>query len=340
MKTVQDTSEIIKIRAVVNKWLMDNFADHRKHLQHKQPVYDRSLSHWDVEIITKGINGHSVHLGNISINDGGFLVQADEPRKISERVDKLLSGQKDCSEHEKSISGKNYQFFNGDGVAAIGGMDNGSIDLLLTDPPYGISKAYVCEKQIPRRLRTNGRDFIMPKGNFGDWDDEITPGEWLDIVLPKVSGWFVSFCAHTQIAEYQRELSRHKFVAVGTLVWHKTNPVPFNTRHKPVNAWEVAVVGKRSGVQFNGDGVVHNVFTCKSPSPQSRVHPTQKPLSLMSLFVELFSQAGDTVIDPFAGSGTTLVAAAQKNRKAIGYEASEEHHKSASQRIKDALNGC
>ncbi len=42
--------------------------------------------------------------------------------------------------------------------------------LLLTDPPYGISSPYTCEKQVPRRLRKDGSDFIMPKGSFGEWD--------------------------------------------------------------------------------------------------------------------------------------------------------------------------
>ena len=326
------TEATIKVRAAVNKWLMNNFSGHRKHLRHSPPIYAKDSNLWRVEILTKGINGHPVHLGDIGVDGNGLVMETTEPDEILKTIDKLLNESSASTEHGKCISGRNYRFSNEDGIAAVGRMDS-AIDLLLTDPPYGISKAYNCETQIPRRLRANGRDFIMPKGHFGKWDESIDPGEWLEAVLPKISGWFVSFCAHTQIGEYQRELERHRFSAIGTMVWCKTNPVPFNMRHKPVNAWEAVVVGKRSGAKFNGDGVVHNVFTCKSPSPQKRIHPTQKPLELMSRFVGLFSQRGDVVFDPFAGSGTTVIAAAQNDRMGIGCEASEQQYQASCSRI-------
>ena len=327
----------IKVRAAVNKWLMDNFSSHRKYLQHSQPVYAGRLNLWRVGIFTRGMSGRQNHLGDICIDSDGVVAEPANPDKILEAIDILRCQSRASAAHGKCISGDNYQFFNMDGIEAVERLDSG-IDLLLTDPPYGISKAYNCEDQIPRRLRANGRDFIMPKGHFGNWDEEIAPCEWLDAVLPKVSGWFISFCAHDQIGEYQLELKRHRFSAVGTLVWRKTNPVPFNIRHKPVNAWEAAVVGKRSGAKFNGDGVVHNVFTCKSPSPQKRIHPTQKPLELMSRFVELFSAPGGIVVDPFAGSGTTVIAAAQNSRMGIGYEASEPQYQKSCDRIIKMLN--
>lgn len=222
----------------------------------------------------------------------------------------------------------------GDGIAGSKRLPDLSVDLLLTDPPYGISSPYTCEKQIPRRIRKDGSDFIMPSGDFGEWDHGFDPGEWTSAVLPKVGGWAVIFCAQAQIGEYSGILARHRFNAVGTLVWHKTNPVPFNHRYKMVNAWEAAVVGKRPGTKFNGK-TVHNVFTHKSPSPQHRIHPTQKPLGLIKELVGLFSDAGDTVLDPFAGSGTTVVAAREMNRKAVAYENNREHYEAAAARLAD-----
>ena len=86
-----------------------------------------------------------------------------------------------------------------------------SLFLLLTDPPYGISKEYTCERQVSRRLRKDGTDFIMPKGNFGEWDSPVAPCDWTQTVLPKVKGWFVTFCAQAQIGEYCQILQEHKF---------------------------------------------------------------------------------------------------------------------------------
>ena len=171
--------------------------------------------------------------------------------------------------------GNGYDFRLGDGIEGAANLPDKSVDLLLTDPPYGISNAYTCETQVPRRLRKNGSDFIMPRGSFGEWDGPIAPDDWVNVVLPKVSGWAVIFCAQAQIGAYSDALRAHRFNSVGTLVWHKTNPVPFNHKYKPINAWEALVVGKRPGTKFNGQ-TVHNVFECKSPSPQQRIHPTQK----------------------------------------------------------------
>ena len=215
-------------------------------------------------------------------------------------------------------------------------LSDRSVDLLLTDPPYGISNPYTCEGQVPRRLRKNGADFIMPKGDFGQWDREFSPAQWTDQIFPKVGGWAVVFCAQAQIGEYSEIMQAHKFNSVGTLVWHKTNPVPFNHKYKPINAWEALVIGKRPGTKFNGSSV-HNVFKCKSPSPQARIHPTQKPLELISEFIRLFSDPGDFVCDPFAGSGTTVIAAGKLNRHILAFENDLTHYIAATERVQEAL---
>lgn len=333
-----NTKQRIGIHAVVNRWLMQNFPEHRQYLCHEHPRQAAHGSGWEVSIATKNINGKSNTLGRVLVDAGGEITDADSPKKIANRIDMLIVENENENAYGKLIYGKDYRFSNGDGIQGAKRLDNGAVNLLLTDPPYGISKAYACEKQVPRRLRTDGRDFIMPKGNFGLWDKPIEPHEWLDIVLPKVGGWVVSFCAQAQIDTYQLCLARHKFVAIGTLVWQKTNPVPFNHRFKPVNAWEAVVVGKRRSTKFNGDGVVHNVFKHKSPSPQKRIHSTQKPLELIQQFVELFSSRGDLVLDPFAGSGTTVIAAARAGRRVIGYEADEANYQLACERVKGELS--
>ena len=333
-----NSAQRIRIRAVVNDWIMSSFPQHRRYLSHEQPRRDQKTGHWVITLSTRNLNGHSVALGQLLLNEANEIVRKVQPAEITEKLDRLLADQPQEQKFGKHIRGKHYRFQHSDGIAAARKFDDGAIDLLLTDPPYGISKAYMCENQVPRRLRTDGRDFIMPKGNFGEWDEPLEPHEWLDAILPKVGGWAVSFCAQAQIDAYQRCLTAHKFVAVGTLVWQKTNPVPFNHKYKPVNAWEAIVIGKRPGTHFNGSGVVHNVFKYKSPSPQKRIHTTQKPVDLVMRFVELFSKPGDLVFDPFAGSGTTVVAAAALGRDAVGHEADAENYQAACARIKGDLN--
>lgn len=328
------TERKIAVRALANEWISEHFPINRKELGHTAPVSVGDECR--IELITwrgkkaipvgaLSVNGRSAHLA-----DGTTVAQ------IRTALDAIRKCNRPRRNEIKTLRGDFYDFHFGDGVGGAKALADGSVDLLLTDPPYGISSAYGCEKQVPRRLRKDGRDFIMPKGYFGDWDVQIPePKKWTAAILPKVKGWAVIFCAHNQIADYEGILKTRGFVAVGAMVWQKTNPVPFNHTHKPINAWEAIVVGKRPGTPFNGR-VVHNVFKYKSPSPHQRIHPTQKPLDLIAEFVRLFSPQGGFVLDPFAGSATTVIAAASERRRVIAFENDAEVFAAASGRIAES----
>lgn len=327
------TEQKIKLRAAVNDWISETFPIHRMHITHNTPEYSHAEQAWVVCLTTKKNGKAPLPLGCLALDSEAYILDAPSPASVITQLDPIIQQRYNSETNiDGIIVGDGYEFRLGDGVEGSKLLKNQSIDLLLTDPPYGISNPYVCETQISRRLRNDGSDFIMPKGSFGDWDNHVNPKAWTDAVLPKVGGWAVIFCAQAQIGEYCDILKQHKFVAVGPMVWQKTNPVPFNHKYKPVNAWEAIVIGKRPGTKFNGH-VVHNVFTCKSPSPQERIHPTQKPLPLLKEFVELFSGQGELVLDPFAGSATTVIAALEANRLVIAYEKDGEIYQQASNRI-------
>ncbi len=320
----------IQVKAVANKWMSDNLNGERVLLSLGVLKKETETNTWAVELLAKSIGKRAV--GILQVDAHGHVVKATNVKQIvKELVD---AGQSRCQNSDRVIQrhASERGLFYGDGIGASGKLENQSIDLLLTDPPYAISNAYTCQRQIPRRLRKNGSDFIMPKGDFGEWDRGFDPRSWANVVLPKVKGWAVIFCSHTQIAEYSVLLREQGFNAIGTIVWHKTNPVPFNHRFKPINAWEAGVVGKRPGTKFYGHAV-HNVFTYKSPSPQQRIHPTQKPCGLIRELMELFSAKGDLVLDPFAGSGTTAYVALELGRKVLAYENNAEHYDAAQRRL-------
>lgn len=307
----------LAVRAAVNDWIGRSFPEHRSLLAHNQPIYSPDDNAWAAELVIKHNGSPSCPLGRILVSDAAAIISAPD---VGEVLGLLETDRREPAQPTvERVADEGWELRLGDGVKAMSELADGSVDLLLTDPPYGISRRYACENQIPRRLRRDGSDFIMPRGHFGDWDACVDPQAWMSAVLPKVRGWAVTFCAQAQIGEYCDILTAHGFVAVGPMVWHKTNPVPFNHQHKPINAWEALVVGKRPGTAFNGR-LIHNVFLFKSPSPQQRIHPTQKPLSLIGEFVDLFSGPDDLVFDPFAGSATTVVAARERGRRVVGYE--------------------
>ena len=258
----------IAVRAAVNEWIGQTFPDHRPLVAHNQPRYAPDKQAWAVELVTKRNGSQSRPLGHVLVSEAAKIIEAPAASDVIARL--ASTGDQAVTPCGDSVSGDGWALHLGDGIAAAAQLADKSVDLLLTDPPYGISRPYVCEGQIPRRLRRDGRDFIMPRGYFGDWDESVDPQVWTAKVLSKVRGWAVTFCAQAQIGTYIDIWRSHGFVAVNPMVWQKTNPVPFNHQHKPINAWEAIVVGKRPGTAFNGR-LVHNVFVYKSPSPQQRI---------------------------------------------------------------------
>lgn len=333
--SVSSINETIQIRASINKWISDNFPTKRKFMAHKKPTYISNSNLWEILICAKNLNGEV--LGKIHITQNNLIIEKQSVESINKNIDRILLCD-NKSEVETKLDLDSIQFVLGDGIEFAKTLDDKSINLLITDPPYGISSPYTCEKQIPRRLRRNGSDFIMPKGHFGDWDYEDDPTIWTEAVLPKVKGWAVIFCAQEQIGAYSTILKQHKFNAVGTFVWQKTNPVPFNHKFKPINAWESMVIGKRPGTQFNGKNV-HNLIKYKSPSPQERIHPTQKPVKVIEQLIEYFSNENDLLFDPFSGSASSVIAAINQKRKIIAYEKELEFYKLANKRIRKHIGG-
>ena len=325
----------IKIRAAVNAWIGEQFPNHRKFLMHTPPEYNFTDHAWNVEIMVR-TKGEMKSLGRLLVGEDELSVRGQDHASIVAKISAILGSEQLVTVAPSSLIGDGYAFYCSDGITGVSGLCDQSVDLLLTDPPYGISNPYTCEGQVPRRLRKNGRDFIMPRGDFGAWDNGLSPQVWLSGMLPKVRGWVVTFCAQAQIGDYCTILKENQFVAVGTIVWQKTNPVPFNHRFKPINAWEAIVVGKRPGTQFNGNAV-HNVFCYKSPSPHERIHPTQKPLPLIEKLVELFSAPGDVVVDPFAGSGAMVIAGSRMGRTVRAYENDPTIFRAACERIAAVL---
>ena len=87
--------------------------------------------------------------------------------------------------------------------------------------------------------------------------------------------------------------------------------------------------------KFNNNGkMIFNVMDWPRDNESTKIHPTQKPIKLLERLIEIFTDEGDVIIDPVAGSGSTLVAANNLNRKAYGFEIKKNFHKEATELIK------
>ena len=125
--------------------------------------------------------------------------------------------------------------------------------------------------------------------------------------------------------------------------WHKTNPFPaIHTRKMYANSMEMMVhFSKGSPKTWNHKPVneMHNfIQTPICMGKERKKHKTQKPLKVCIPYIEISSNEGEIVLDPFMGSGTTAIACLKTNRKYIGYEINPEYHKIIKERIYELDN--
>ncbi|MCH9780235.1 MAG: site-specific DNA-methyltransferase [Alphaproteobacteria bacterium] len=213
-------------------------------------------------------------------------------------------------------------------------LEAGSVDLLLTDPPYAISR------DTGFSSYKKGEPRFAVSMDFGKWDHE-------PIDLPRLAtlgyralrrgGTVIVWYDFWKITDLHSALTKAGFAMLRLVIWQKSNPVPLNQRATYLsNSREVAVVGVKVGrPTFNA--TYHNgVYDYPIPRGRpKRLHPTQKPLRLFEDLVCTHSNEGDLVIDPFCGSGTTLLAAAQHQRKFGGCDIDPHYVSVAGARLAD-----
>lgn len=137
------------------------------------------------------------------------------------------------------------------------------------------------------------------------------------------------FCGWGQVSEIV-SIIKDLGISSRIIVWEKTNPSPMNGQSIWLSGIELAVYFKKKNATYNQR--CKNVVV-RFPCGRGKVHPTEKPLKLFKHFIEVSSNEGDIVFDPFLGSGTTAVGAKELKRKYIGIEISEEYCRIAQDRV-------
>ena len=177
--------------------------------------------------------------------------------------------------------------------------------------------------------------------DFGEWDKNFTG---LNEVIKegyrilKDGGTFICFYDLWKITPLKEMFEKNKYKQIRFIEWLKTNPVPINSKiNYLTNAREIAVSAiKISKPTFNSsyDNGLYQYSICQD---KGRFHPTQKPLAFMEELIKKHSNEGDTVLDCFAGSCTTGLAALNTNRNFIGCEIDTNYYKQSINRLKTKL---
>jgi site-specific DNA-methyltransferase (adenine-specific) len=190
----------------------------------------------------------------------------------------------------------------------------GRFDLLLTDPPYDVhaGKGGGC---------FGNRDHLVNTGGFTDGGVDFG-------FLDGFQNWFC-FCSRLQLPALLTVAQTAP--RWNLLTWCKPNPVP-TCNNKYLPDVEFVVHGFSSGRLF-GDMSVKSCFMLCPCGNKETPHPNEKPLAIVKKLVTLGTQNKETILDPFAGSGTTGRAAKDLGRKATLIEREERYCEIAAKRM-------
>ncbi|MEI4392131.1 site-specific DNA-methyltransferase [Streptococcus anginosus] len=202
----------------------------------------------------------------------------------------------------------NIKLINADCSKALKKIQTDSVDLILTDPPYNLGLFMKNRDTNLHKMRDN---FFGAAG----WDD-MDYDDWLESMdnffeesarISKTGASMIMFMSLIKVETIMKLAIKHGFYYKTTGIWHKTNPMPRNMNLHFVNsteAWLYFTYKSRTGT-FNNDSRLYHDFIETSLVTKNEKcfgkHPTQKPIQLISHFVELLSNKGDLIVDPFMG---------------------------------------
>ena len=243
-------------------------------------------------------------------------------RKEGERVQRLKK-----SGRLKIIHG----FSHVSCIEGFQGVKDGSVDLVLSDPPYGL-------REIEEgRGKRSGKEVY--KNLVGDTDN-LCPAEASNLMLKvvpeivrvlKPSGWVYLFCSYDFSLTLMSLLkSRDIIISPTPIIWDKERTSRGFTGYSNPNSYEMIVYGRKPpGKKRLAGDMGRDIVRCKTVSREKRKHPFQKPLRLLGAIIKETTRIGGMVLDPFAGSGATLVAAKRTGRSSKGFEIDEKNYNTA-----------
>ena len=208
----------------------------------------------------------------------------------------------------------------------------GKVDAVITDPPYS--------DKTHNNAKSNAGSGTGAKAiDFKAIDFKAIDFKAIESLLtacaPLCDGWVIANMDWRHIAALEFEgHSFYELIRFG--VWVKTNPMPQISADRPANGWDgIAYIFPRGKKKAWNGGGCHGNWS--GPVITNGDHPTGKPVDMVSSWVTRFTGKGQTILDPFMGSGTTGVAAIQMGRKFIGIEREPKYFDIACKRIEQAV---
>jgi site-specific DNA-methyltransferase (adenine-specific) len=208
-----------------------------------------------------------------------------------------------------------YHLFNDDCMKLLPDLAGKNIKVIATDIPYNELN----------KIHSNGLRQI----DKGAADDSPVDIPFLCELFSKIAESAYIFCGTEQSSSIRASLVKNR-MSTRQMFWKKSNPSPMNAQSIYLSSVECCVYGKRPKATFNGF-YEHPVF--EGPIEKIEGFPTPKPVWLCKKIIDMSSNIGDIILDPFMGSGSFIVAALQLGRLSIGIELNKEYFEIAKKRI-------
>ena len=236
--------------------------------------------------------------------------------------------------------------YHGDALEVLPGIPDSSVAVSITDPPYsahihGVSRSSRMSSAHDRGGRYGADARRNVSLGFDHLSDDLRCG--LAAQFARLTRRWVLVFSDTESTHLWRgALEDAGLQYVRTAFWRKIGGTPQFSGDRPgVGVEAITCAHPRGRKRWNGGGrhghFEHPIVLDRSRTGSGRNHTTEKPLSLMGELVALFTDPGEVVLDATAGSGTTLVAAKQAGRKAIGVELEERYCEVAARRLSQGV---
>ncbi len=222
---------------------------------------------------------------------------------------------------------------HGDALKVLPKIASESVDLAIIDPPYAISQPNkkIVRKNMNLKMYRRNSDIRL---DFGKWDWFPSEEEYFSFTekwfkeiarILKSKSWVYVFFDKNKTGYFDLILGKkYGIKSRNILVWHKTNPVPSFRKVNWISSSEFIWVGSKGECKLKNFLTVkemHSVFEYPNATAYAETnHPTEKPLELIKKLIITSSNEGETVLDPFLGSGTTMKACLELKRNCIGIE--------------------
>jgi site-specific DNA-methyltransferase (adenine-specific) len=203
-----------------------------------------------------------------------------------------------------------------------------SVDLIITDPPYG-------QNYSTGRRKDTIRGTTRIANDAGDLDIARLISEFDRVCRPQSHAYI--FTSWKTVDLWKREFEQF-FTLKNILIWSKDNHTAGDLHWSYAQSYEMILFGMKGRKRLRGRRDRDSVYYPKIKTHQ-QTHLLQKPEALVEYLIKKSSGRGDTVLDPFAGSGTTGVCCARSNRNSVQFEIDRRYRSTLLRRLRQAADG-